>query len=163
MLLARYADLFPNYVWTDYMAAIDVMAAEVKVLRSELLDALGLATSLREIANAGRTSYRTDAEWDVWKKLCARLEALLLEVRGRHYAATLPGLAVAAIQSSRKPTRVCIPYNVAFREVLQFVTDGLKQAGEQWTDQARQDAVSTILIAAAKQGLLSLWERNPNA
>ena len=49
-----------------------------------------------------------------------------------------------------------IPYNVAFREVLRFVTAGLKSAGEQ----SRQDMVSTILIAAAKQGHISLWERD---
>jgi hypothetical protein len=52
-----------------------------------------------------------------------------------------------------------IPYNVAFREVLEFVTGELKQAGEQWTDQARQDMVSTVLISASNNGLLSLWER----
>ena len=52
-----------------------------------------------------------------------------------------------------------IPYNVAFREVLQFVTGELKQAGEQWTDQARQDMVSTVLISASNNGLLGLWER----
>jgi hypothetical protein len=49
---------------------------------------------------------------------------------------------------------------VAFREVLEFVTGELKQAGEQWTDQARQDMVSTVLISASNNGLLSLWERS---
>ena len=52
-----------------------------------------------------------------------------------------------------------IPYNVAFREVLGFVTQGLKDAGEQWTDQARQDMISTVLISASNNGLLSVWER----
>jgi hypothetical protein len=52
-----------------------------------------------------------------------------------------------------------IPYNVAFREVLGFVTQELKESGEQWTDQARQDMVSTILISASNNGLLSIWER----
>jgi hypothetical protein len=62
--------------------------------------------------------------------------------------------------ATMKRTRVGqIPYNVAFREVCQFVTKGLQEAGEQWSDQARQDAVSTILIAASKQGLLTVWER----
>src|ERR1039458_8644823 len=86
LILRHYTELFPNYEWMDYMESLGLMAAEVKVLRSELLDALRLATSLREVANTGRTSYRTDAEWDVWKKLCARLEALLLEISGRWYA-----------------------------------------------------------------------------
>lgn len=53
-----------------------------------------------------------------------------------------------------------IPYNIAFREVLDFVTKILDEAGEQWGDQAKQDTVSTILIAASKQRFLTLWERN---
>lgn len=54
-----------------------------------------------------------------------------------------------------------LPYNVAFREILRFVTQGLKNAGEQWTDQAKQNAVCAILIQAEKDGYLTLWERNP--
>jgi hypothetical protein len=52
-----------------------------------------------------------------------------------------------------------IPYNIAFREITAFVTRELKAAGEQWTDQAKQDAICTILISAQKQGLLKVWER----
>jgi hypothetical protein len=85
---SRYAELFPNYEWTDSATAIDLMAAEIRCLRSELLDACRLATSLREVANAGRTSYRTNAEWDVWKKLGARLTKLLIEIRARWYSGT---------------------------------------------------------------------------
>ena len=61
------------------------------------------------------------------------------------------------LPQSLRPPR--IPYNVAFREVLQFVTKELKDAGEQWTDQARQDLCFTVLISASNSGLLSLWER----
>jgi hypothetical protein len=61
------------------------------------------------------------------------------------------------LPNTLRPPR--IPYNVAFREVLQFVTKELKEQGEQWTDQARQDMVSTVLISASNNGLLSLWER----
>ena len=53
-----------------------------------------------------------------------------------------------------------IPMNVAFREVVQFVTLELKQSGEQWSDQSRQDLVSTIIISAGRQGLLDVWERS---
>lgn len=53
-----------------------------------------------------------------------------------------------------------LPYNVAFREVLRFVTEALKDAGEQWNDQAKQDLISTVIIAAVKQGHISLWERD---
>ena len=63
----------------------------------------------------------------------------------------------APLPQTFRPTR--IPYNVAFREVLGFVTHELKESGEQWTDQARQDMVSTILISASNNGLLSVWER----
>jgi hypothetical protein len=61
------------------------------------------------------------------------------------------------LPQSLRPPR--IPYNVAFREVLSFVTAELKQTGEQWSDQARQDMISTVLISASNSGLLSLWER----
>jgi hypothetical protein len=53
-----------------------------------------------------------------------------------------------------------IPMNVAFREVVQFVTTELQHSGEQWSDQSRQDLVSTIIISASRQGLLDVWERN---
>lgn len=52
-----------------------------------------------------------------------------------------------------------IPMNLAFREVTAFVTAELKAAGEQWTDQAKQDVISTVLISAAKKGWLKVWER----
>ena len=60
----------------------------------------------------------------------------------------------------RKPPQVGkIPFNVAFSETVKIVKEGLEGAGEQWNDEARQGMVSTILIAAANQGWLTLWER----
>jgi hypothetical protein len=73
-----------------------------------------------------------------------------------------PALARVAIpESAPAPVRSDsrIPMNLAFREVVQFVTAELKQSGEQWSDQSRQDLVSTVIIAAQKQGLLKVWER----
>ena len=29
----------------------------------------------------------------------------------------------------------------------------------QWSDQSREDLVSTVIISASRQGLLDLWER----
>ncbi len=78
--------------------------------------------------------------------------------RGTGTNGPAPQPAIAARQQ-RTPPPARIPYNVAFREVTQFVTTELKSTGEQWNDQAKQDMVSTILIAAAKQGLLEVWER----
>lgn len=63
---------------------------------------------------------------------------------------------------SRHAPPARIPFNVAFQEVTGFVTSGLKATGEQWNDEAKQAAVCTILISAAKQGLLTLWERPEN-
>ena len=54
-----------------------------------------------------------------------------------------------------------VPMDQAFREVVRFVTAALKDAGEQWTDQAKEAAVCTCLIAAAKKGWVKMWER-PN-
>ena len=63
----------------------------------------------------------------------------------------------ARFHAMSRPQRV--PFNVAFREVVGFVSAELKASGEQWSDQARQDLVSTVLISASRQGLLDLWER----
>lgn len=70
--------------------------------------------------------------------------------------AAIPALAKAPARTDRPAP---IPYNVAFREVTAFVTKELGIIGEQWNDQAKQDMVSTVLIAAAKQGILTIWER----
>ena len=64
--------------------------------------------------------------------------------------------AVPLPQSLRPPR---LPFNQAFTEILQFVATGLKEQGEQWNDESKQDMVSTVFIAAANAGLLSLWER----
>jgi hypothetical protein len=61
--------------------------------------------------------------------------------------------------AGRKAKAEAVPFNVAFVEVTRFVVDGLKSVGEQWNDQAKQDAICSVLISASRQGLLSLWER----
>ena len=63
----------------------------------------------------------------------------------------------APLPQSLRPPR--IPFNRAFTEILRFVASGLKAQGEQWNDESKQDMVSTVFIAAANAGLLSLWER----
>jgi len=57
------------------------------------------------------------------------------------------------------PVPVKIPLNVAFREILAFCTQELQAAHEQWSDNARQDLVSTLLIQAAREGWCTVWER----
>jgi len=71
-------------------------------------------------------------------------------------------LAVASAGGKRRREGK-IPYNVAFREIVTLVAGELAQAGEQWSDQARQDAVSTLFIAAGKAGWLEVWEREEEA
>jgi len=78
---------------------------------------------------------------------------------GTYGPAPLPsGVPLLAASSKRKPIGA-IPWNIAFREVARFVAQELESIGEQWSDSARQDAVSTILIAASKAGHIGLWER----
>ena len=72
---------------------------------------------------------------------------------GTYGPAPITRPALAASANAR------IPWNIAFREVAAFVAQELKQIGEQWSDQARQDAVSTILIAEAKAGRITTWKR----
>ena len=67
-------------------------------------------------------------------------------------------LPMRSIATARPPSNI-IPFNVAFREVVKFVSDGLKDSGEQWNDEARQGAISTVLISAAQHGWIGPWDR----
>ena len=73
--------------------------------------------------------------------------------------AAVPALALGS--GARKPGK--IPFNVAFAEAVKIVQSGLQANGDQWNDEARQGMVSTILIAAANQGWLTVWERSDAA
>lgn len=55
------------------------------------------------------------------------------------------------------PTK--IPMNIAVIEAVQMVQTAMKATGEQWSDQSRQDLVSTIIIQAGREGWLTIWER----
>lgn len=78
---------------------------------------------------------------------------------GTNGPAPLPSPVAVPSRRPRTPEGGKIPYNVAFREILQFVTSELRASGEQWSDQSRQDLISTCFISATKAGLLSVWER----
>jgi len=56
------------------------------------------------------------------------------------------------------PTK--IPLNIAVIEAVQMVQVAMQATGEQWSDSARQDLVSTILITGQKEGWLAPWERS---
>lgn len=51
------------------------------------------------------------------------------------------------------------PMNQAVVEAVRMVQAAMKETGEQWSDQSRQDLVSTVLITAQREGWLTMWER----
>jgi hypothetical protein len=59
-----------------------------------------------------------------------------------------------ALPGSRKTPPCRVSYRVALREITFAVTGLLKESGEQWNDQAKQDLVSTAFISAAKSGVI---------
>jgi hypothetical protein len=66
-----------------------------------------------------------------------------------------------AVPAGRKPpTRVS--YRVALKDITQAVTGLLRETGEQWNDQAKQDLISTAFISAAKSGGI-LFDFGPEA
>jgi len=65
-------------------------------------------------------------------------------------------LPISAIGRGLKPG--AIPANIATREILEFIQSDPNTAN--WSDQARQDLASTILIASFKAGYIGLWERS---
>ena len=67
----------------------------------------------------------------------------------------------AVLAGAQRDRRGRIPMNVAFQEIVNFVTRILKESGEQWDAGARQDFVSTVFIAAQREHLLGPWEREP--
>ena len=71
-----------------------------------------------------------------------------------------PFLPAVATQPAQVRADARIPTDQAFREVVGFVTKILDDSGEQWSDQSRQDFVSTVFISAQKQGILKVWERS---
>jgi hypothetical protein len=71
-------------------------------------------------------------------------------------AAPLPiHLPAVAIGRASKPGQ--IPANVAVREILAFIKSDPSTAN--WGDQAVQDLLCTVYIAAVKAGHVGLWER----
>lgn len=47
-----------------------------------------------------------------------------------------------------------LDYETAFRECLRIVTEGLSAAGEQWSDEAKQAMVSTLVIQAGRENAI---------
>src|SRR4029434_1396991 len=58
---------------------------------------------------------------------------------------------------------VKIPMDRAVVDAVRMVQAAMKECNEQWSDQARQDLVSTILIGAQREGWIQCWKRGENA
>lgn len=74
-------------------------------------------------------------------------------------AMPIPALPLPAVASGKRQPPAIIPWNVAFREVSAWVSKELQQNNLQWSDEAQQAMVCTVLIAEAKAGRVGPWER----
>lgn len=72
--------------------------------------------------------------------------------RGTGTYGPLPKALPAPSTGKRGTPPFRVSYRVALREITEVVTGLLKDTGEQWNDQAKQDLVSTAFISAAKTG-----------
>ena len=60
--------------------------------------------------------------------------------------------------SNGKTPPLKVPVNRAVIAAVRMVQNAMTETGEQWSDSARQDLVSTILIAAQREGWIAMWE-----
>jgi len=86
-------------------------------------------------------------------------------------------LAIMALPAPRPPAQapavngvpakaaglVKIPMDRAVVDAVRMVQSAMKECNEQWSDQARQDLVSTILIGAQREGWIQCWKRGESA
>ena len=59
------------------------------------------------------------------------------------------------------PTK--IPMDRAVVDAVRMVQAAMQETGEQWSDEARQDLVSTILIAGQREGWIAMWRATRDA
>ena len=96
--------------------------------------------------------------WTMEEQLAASIEAVNAERNGTqlHFPGLGPVLVTPASQPAppappkRPPFGGRVPYDVALRQIVAVVVRNLSECGEQWSDGARQDLVSTLFIAATK-------------
>lgn len=62
---------------------------------------------------------------------------------------------------ARQTSPIRVSYDRAFLECCQIVQRSLNETGLRWTPEAEQAAVCTLIIAADKRGLLTMWEAPP--
>jgi hypothetical protein len=117
--------------------------------RSEQLRA---AKEAEELAKATRRDLPGQLQASVLRQMPktakSAAQAPLDDPRGTGTYGPIPQVALAGRKTP--PSRVS--YRTALRDITMAVTGLLKESGEQWNDQAKQDLVSTAFIAAAKAG-----------
>jgi hypothetical protein len=113
----------------------------------------------RELAAATRKDLPRQLEASILRQMPKSSRAAVAEVPDEQKGTGTYGPVPQLAPVGRKTKPEAVPFNIAFVEVTRFVTEGLKSVGEQWNDQAKQDAICSVLISASRQGLLSLWER----
>jgi len=133
---------------------------------ADKIRALGLRPgeriNLRKAEVNGANGTKPHVEWQVERVDPPAGEQQNGTLIVRKEAPTSPETGAPPRMAAREvpqPPNLKIPYDVAFREIVTFVASGLKDSGEQWSDQARQAMVCTIFIQASKDGLLTAWER----
>jgi hypothetical protein len=125
---------------------------------SEQLQASIEQVERRKRATADPTPIRRPAK----RAPAPEVQPRLFDQRGTGTNGPAPAAApipVPAILPAAARQRVgMIPANIATKEILQFIQADPNTAN--WSDQARQDLLSTILIAAYRAGHVGLWERS---
>jgi hypothetical protein len=74
-------------------------------------------------------------------------------------ALTPPPLKIQPIDDQRTPPPLKIPINRAAVAAVRMVQAAMRETGEQWSDSAKQDLASTILIQMGKEYWLAAPER----
>ena len=96
------------------------------------------------------------------KSVEVQLEKSLSQVReiprkgtGTYGPAPAPALTPRiAAKGDRQSPPPRVPYEIAILHITRTVVGVLRETGEQWGDQAKQDLVSTLAISAAKAGAI---------
>jgi hypothetical protein len=71
----------------------------------------------------------------------------------------IPPAPQATHSSGATPPPTKVPFDEAVVDAVRMVQAAMLATGEQWSDASRQGLVSTILIAAEKEGWVTLWKR----
>jgi hypothetical protein len=131
-------------------------AGEPGTLACQLEASIG-AVQEQQRATAPPTPIRRPAKRQPAPEIQPRLFDRGTGTHGPAPALELAPLILPAAAAARKIRPGQIPANVAVREILAFIKSDPSTAN--WGDQAVQDLLCTVYIAAVKAGHVGLWER----